>query len=61
MLQCYEIACSQCGEFRWPALHEKPETYVCYRCRSVPEETRARRAEAGQRAQATKKSRQGTP
>ncbi len=34
MPQTYQVTCSACGELRWPYLSDRPESYVCVRCRS---------------------------
>lgn len=51
----YEVACTLCGETRWPRLSAPPDprTYVCARCRMTPAGKRERRAEGAAKRRAT--------
>ncbi len=52
MPQTFEVTCSECGELRWPYLSERPNTYVCVRCRSG---VGAARREAGRKGGSSEK------
>lgn len=60
-LTTYQVECNECGELRWPYLPERPRTYTCVRCLSVPPEQRAAKREQAQRAAQTRKARQKSP
>ena len=54
MPQTYQVTCSQCSELRWPYLSERPESYVCVRCRSG---VGSAKREAGRKMAKARKSR----
>ena len=66
--QAFEVTCDSCGEQRWPYLPERPLSYTCVRCRSLPPGEVERRREHGKRAtehlavwRATKEKRKKCP
>jgi hypothetical protein len=57
MPQTYQVTCSECGEVRWPYLPERPDTYVCVRCKSGVGSVGSAKREAGRKAAKARKSR----
>jgi hypothetical protein len=45
----FQVTCQWCGGEKWPTLPERPKTYTCALCLSVPENTRQNRRNAAQK------------
>ena len=58
--QTWEVVCVTCKQKRWPYVPEKPERYVCMRCRGGASEKKRASGEKGAAARiARKKDREG--
>lgn len=59
----FQVTCSNCNEEKWPTLPERPTTYVCVLCMSVPREVREARKAAAAKGQEKRglKTRLATP
>ena len=49
----FEVRCVACRGWRWPVLPDRPERYVCARCRMVDPVRRVRREQAAARRSKT--------
>ena len=55
-METYEVTCASCGKQKWPRLPERPKTYICVLCRSVPENVRQKRRQDAKKGAATRRA-----
>ena len=53
----WEVACTSCGEKRWPFAVVEPVAYVCRRCRETSPEKRAAARAAGRKSAEARRKR----